>query len=80
MPYTPVILGTALDLRLMHACRAASGAEADIHRRMSDDYGKNISALVLSVVVCALASHTTMRACIRPGSSLSLQACTEYRQ
>ena len=34
-----------------YACRAASGAEADIHRHMSDNYAKNISALMLSVVV-----------------------------
>ena len=45
-------------LKLVHACRAASGAEADIHREMSDDYGKNISALILSVVVCSLACQT----------------------
>ena len=39
--------------------RAASGAEADVNRRMSDDYGKNISALILSVVVraCPLQHH-----------------------
>ena len=40
----------------MHACRTGSGAEADMHRRMSDDYGKNISALILSVVVRTLPS------------------------
>lgn len=42
--------------------RAASGAEADVNRRMSDDYGKNISALILSVVVRA-ASCNTMHGC-----------------
>ena len=26
-------------------------AKADLHRQMSDDYGKNISALILSVLV-----------------------------
>ena len=38
--------------------RAASGAEADVNRRMSDDYGKNISALILSVVVRAAPCNT----------------------
>ena len=35
-------------------CRAAMDAKADVHRQMSDDYGKNISALILSMLVSCI--------------------------
>ncbi|CAL5218926.1 g672 [Coccomyxa viridis] len=52
--YLALVYQSAMTRRIL--AEAASGAEADIHRRMSDDYGKNISALVLSVVIGSIAT------------------------
>ncbi|CAK0779361.1 hypothetical protein CVIRNUC_004754 [Coccomyxa viridis] len=52
--YLALVYQSAMTRRIL--AEAASGAEADIHRHMSDNYGKNISALILSVVIGSVAT------------------------
>ena len=43
-------------------------AKADMHRQMSDDYGKNISGLILSVLVSCTWTQASELCCINVSS------------
>ena len=53
------------------------GSEADIHRQISDDYGRNIAALLLAVLVSCPVTPSSIAHCVSrtsPSESHALAA------